>query len=314
MDAVSNRARKSAVRVEIQALRAVAVLLVVAGHTWPDAVPGGFVGVDVFFAISGFLITSHLLREIDRTGTLCLAAFWARRARRILPAALAILLCCALATVVLVPENLWHQYFTEVRFSTGYAENWHLADVAVDYFAADDAPSPVRHFWSLSAEEQFYLVWPVLILAALVASRGQSPANRRRTIAVTLALLAMVSLAYSLHETQANPARAYFVTPTRAWEFAAGGLLALLPQSARLHPRLRPALSWAGIALIAAAAASQPAVLIAIGGDDLRAIALGLLGVNLALAAAAVAVAFRAVSHVREIPDESGTATAVTGV
>ncbi len=255
MQAVNQRARTAGIRPEIQALRAVAVLIVVVCHTWPDALPGGYVGVDVFFVISGFLITSHLLREIDRTGTVCVAAFWARRARRILPAAFAILLCCAVATVALVPENLWQQYLTEVRFSTGYVENWHLADVAVDYFAADVAPSPVRHFWSLSAEEQFYLVWPLLILAALVVSRREPAARRRRVIAVALSLLAVLSLAYSFHETWANPARAYFVTPARAWEFAAGGLLALVPQSPRLHPALRPALSWAGILLIAGAAA-----------------------------------------------------------
>ena len=160
-------------RPEIQGLRAVAVALVVVHHLWPGALPGGFVGVDVFFAISGYLITAHLLREIDRHGRVRLGAFWVRRARRILPAALLVLGCSLAATLALVPSTYWPQYVAEIRASTLYGQNWHLAAAAVDYFAAEDGPSPVRHFWSLSAEEQFYLVWPVLLLVAALASRGR---------------------------------------------------------------------------------------------------------------------------------------------
>ena len=116
-------AATSKVRPEIQALRAAAVSLVVAYHLWPSAVPGGFVGVDVFFAISGFLITSLLLREIDRSGTISLASFWARRARRILPAALLMLLICGVATLAVVPETSWPQFLSEVRASTVYVQN-----------------------------------------------------------------------------------------------------------------------------------------------------------------------------------------------
>ena len=133
----------SPLRLEIQALRAVAVALVVVSHLWPDAVPGGFIGVDVFFVISGFLITALLLREIERTGSLSLTRFWARRARRILPAALVTLLACAVATAVFVPINLWPQFFAEIRASTLYVQNWHLASTAVDYFAvAETAARP----------------------------------------------------------------------------------------------------------------------------------------------------------------------------
>src|SRR4051795_8642542 len=105
-------------RPEIQALRAAAVSLVVVYHFWPRALPGGFVGVDVFFAISGFLITSLLMREIDRTGGVSLSAFWARRARRILPAALVTVLFCAVATIIFVPLTHWQQFFNEMRAST----------------------------------------------------------------------------------------------------------------------------------------------------------------------------------------------------
>src|SRR5688572_9121767 len=134
-------------RPEIQALRAVAVVLVVIYHLRPAAAPGGYVGVDVFFAISGFLITAHLLREVDRTGRLSVVAFWARRARRILPAALTVLLACAVGTVVLVPQNHWGQFLAEVGASTAYVQNWHLAAEAVDYLGASNATSPVQHFW-----------------------------------------------------------------------------------------------------------------------------------------------------------------------
>src|SRR3954451_1728218 len=227
------------VRPEIQGLRAVAVAVVVVCHFWPAALPGGFVGVDVFFAISGFLITSHLLREVARTGRVSLAAFWARRARRILPAALLVLALCALATLAFVPEVHRQQFFAEIRASTFYVQNWELAHSAVDYFAAGDGPSPVQHFWSLSAEEQFYLVWPVLIL-------GAAALGGRRRIFTALAAVTVAGLAYSIHKAAADPAAAYFVTPTRAWEFAAGGLLAFAPAS-----RARPLVCVAGLASIA---------------------------------------------------------------
>ena len=232
-------------RPEIQALRAVAVGLVVAFHLWPEAVPGGFLGVDVFFAISGFLITMLLLREARDTRRVSLTGFWARRIRRILPAAFVVLAAVAVATLTLVPENNWSQYLREVRASTLYVQNWQLAHDAVDYFAAANQPSPVQHFWSLSVEEQFYLVWPVMIaLAALVAR------NRLRAAAIGMGVLTVASFVYSVVHTAADQADAYFVTPTRAWEFGLGGLLAGLPVLDATHVRLRAAVSWLGLAAI----------------------------------------------------------------
>jgi peptidoglycan/LPS O-acetylase OafA/YrhL len=239
---------RSAVRPEIQALRAVAVLTVVIYHVWPEAMPGGFVGVDVFFAISGFLITAHLVREVDRTGTLSLWQFWARRMRRLLPAALLTLFVCAVATIALVPQLYWQQFLTEIGTSTAYVQNWQLASDAVDYLGADNRPSPVQHFWSLSAEEQFYVLWPLLIIVAAWTAR------RRLAIAGVLLTVTGLSLWYSISETASNPAAAYFVTPTRAWEFGAGGLLALLGARAALPDRARAVLSWAGLAAVAYAA------------------------------------------------------------
>src|SRR5262249_35721944 len=215
--------RRSEVRPEIQALRAVAVSIVVAWHFWPHSLSGGFVGVDVFFAISGFLITSHLLREADRTGAVGLARFWARRARRILPAALLVLFAVAIATIIFVPQIYWTQNFDGIRASTAYVENWFLAHQAVDYLHSNDVATPVTHFWSLSAEEQFYLIWPVLILFSALAARLRT---RRRVIAIVLGAVTLASFVYSIYDTNADPAQAYFITPTRAWEFGLGGLLA----------------------------------------------------------------------------------------
>src|SRR5262249_25489368 len=138
--------------------------------------------------------------------------------------------------------------FGEIRASTFYVENWQLAHTAVDYFAADQGPSPVQHFWSLSAEEQFYLVWPVLILGA--ALLGARRAARRRIFA-GLAVVTVASLAYSVYKTGADPAAAYFVTPTRAWEFGLGGLLAFAAAA-----RPRPLVAVAGLLAIAVAAAT----------------------------------------------------------
>jgi len=244
----AHKQKRSEVRAEIQALRAVAVLTVVVYHVWPEAMPGGFVGVDVFFAISGFLITAHLLREVAATGTLSLWRFWARRARRLLPAALLTLLVCAVATILLVPQVYWQQFLTEIGASTAYVQNWQLAADAVDYLAAENSASPVQHFWSLSAEEQFYVVWPLLMLLGAWAAR------RRLAIAGVLVTVTGLSLAYSISETASNPAAAYFVTPTRAWEFGAGGLLALLGTRVWLPDAARAALSWAGLAAIGYAA------------------------------------------------------------
>jgi peptidoglycan/LPS O-acetylase OafA/YrhL len=240
-------------REEIQALRAIAVLLVVLFHLWPEAVPGGFVGVDVFFAISGFLITGLLLRDVERRGTISLAAFWARRARRLLPAPLLVILVCAAATVAFVPLTAWARFFSDFRASTAYVQNWHLASTAVDYFAANDAPSPVRHFWSLSAEEQFYVAWPLLMLVGVLIARRTGGVSRG-AITLVLGVATLLSLACSIVLTASDPSVAYYATPTRAWEFGAGGLLALVAREEVARPVVGGVLSWLGLGAILLAA------------------------------------------------------------
>lgn len=174
MTALSRRVEQRAERQflpEIQVLRAVAVTLVVLYHYWPDTLTGGYVGVDAFFVISGYLITSHLLREVDRTGTIRLWAFYARRARRLLPAAVLVLLFVALGTILLLPVNLWTATAHELTASAFYVQNLWLASKAVTYAGSNDLASPLQHYWPLSAEEQFYVVWPSLIILSCLMAR-----------------------------------------------------------------------------------------------------------------------------------------------
>ena len=246
-------------RPEIQALRAVAILSVLLYHLWPNRLTGGYLGVDVFFVISGFLITSHLLRDSTR-GFLSLPKFWARRIRRLLPASLTVLLVTGIAVLALVPQRLWEQYLGEIVASTVYAQNWFLAASSVDYLGSENEPSPVQHFWSLSTEEQFYVVWPLLIALALVLWRvTRKPAADatipRRLLFGILLVVTVSSFAYAIYATATDPAPAFFATTTRAWEFGAGSLLAFAATSwlhGRLSDHVRGLMAWAGWITIAA--------------------------------------------------------------
>ncbi|WP_299926477.1 acyltransferase family protein [uncultured Nocardioides sp.] len=232
--------RRSGVRTDIQLLRAFAVLAVVVNHLAPNRLTGGYLGVDVFFVISGFLITSHLVSELEREGRVRLGRFWARRARRLLPASLLVLAACAAATVVWLPQTRWTQVMDEILASALYFQNWELAASAQDYFTSAQTASPVTHFWSLSVEEQFYLVWPLLVFGiwwlvsrrTRTASLGASRHVRRRTLAIVLAALGVASLCFAAWSVGAHPDAAYFMTPGRVWEFAAGGTLAALAATA----------------------------------------------------------------------------------
>ena len=254
---------RSDVRTDIQGLRALAVSLVLVYHLFPGRLTGGFTGVDVFFVISGFLITSHLLAHPPRTGR-DLVTFWSRRVRRLLPASLLVLASTLVVSRLVAPETQWQNTARQAGAACLYVVNWVLASDSVDYLAADNAPSPVQHFWSLSVEEQFYFVWPILILAlvAFAYRRRWSPARSARLVLAGLAALGAASLAYSVHATATNPPSAYFVTPTRMWELALGGVLALwlsrralgrdrASEAVGLPAPARGLLAWAGLALIA---------------------------------------------------------------
>lgn len=233
--------RRDRFRPDIEGLRAVAVVLVLLYHLWPTRLTGGFAGVDVFFVISGFLITTHLVTRLPSSGR-DLGEFWARRIRRLLPAALLVLLVTLVASRLLGPETQWDNTAREVLAATFYVENWQLARTAVDYLAAEGAPSPVQHFWSLSVEEQFYLFWPVLVLITAWGARRLGLRPLRIVFAV-LGVVVVASLLYSVQATATAPARAYFVTPTRIWELGVGALLAVgcaLLDHRRRQPLGRP--------------------------------------------------------------------------
>jgi peptidoglycan/LPS O-acetylase OafA/YrhL len=246
----------AAFRGDVEGLRALAVVLVLVFHAAPGVLPGGFVGVDVFFVISGFLITGLLVAELEETGRISLLGFYARRAKRVLPAAAVVLGASLLLTVWFLPEIRWSDTARDVTASGLYAVNWVLADRAADYLTADQAPSIVQHYWSLAVEEQFYLLWPLLLvgIGAWVARRGRA-GRRRAWLLLGVTAVAIPSLAWSIHLTRTEPDAAFFVTTTRLWELALGGGLAILDDRvARLSRRLAGGLAWAGLAAILTAA------------------------------------------------------------
>ncbi|MER5554600.1 acyltransferase family protein [Streptomyces sp. NPDC002793] len=237
-------------RLDIQGLRAVAVGLVVLSHAGVSQVSGGYIGVDVFFVISGFLITSLLLRELAATGRVSLRSFYARRALRLLPASSLVVVVTLVGAWLFLSKARLAEYAGDGLSSVLYAVNFRLAAAGTDYLAQNSPPSPFQHFWSLSVEEQFYLVWPLVLLLSWRAARG-----RLRMVAVPLALLCAGSFAASVLMTNSSVSWAYFGSLTRIWELGAGALLALTTgRLERLPAALAAPLSWIGLACVTLAA------------------------------------------------------------
>lgn len=223
--------------------------MVVLDHLfrWPS---GGFVGVDVFFVISGYLITAHILRELDRTGRLSLSGFYRRRIRRILPAALLVIATTVVVAAFLLPRWRAVSIAIDGLWAALFGANIRAMVVGTDYFQLGQLPSPLQHYWSLSVEEQFYFVWPLLTMAvfALVLARWGRRAAQPAIVVVFAALVAG-SFAWAWFETTTAPTAAYFSTLSRAWELGAGALLAAVSmRSWRLGDRARRVLGWLGLA------------------------------------------------------------------
>ncbi|UJH70082.1 acyltransferase [Ornithinimicrobium sp. INDO-MA30-4] len=248
-------------RRDIEGLRALAVVFVLIHHASASLLPGGFIGVDMFFVVSGFVITTQLVSEVERTGTVNLPGFYARRAKRLLPAAAMVLVFTAIVSWLFASRIQWSLIGTDIAASALYVVNWVFAARSVDYLAEDVEPSPVQHFWSLAVEEQFYVIWPLLIIGLALVSRwlvrrseaaGEFRLPLRGTLAIgLLALVVVPSLTWGIYYTMASPERAYFVTTTRLWELGIGALVAVLaPTWDRLSQRVGAIVAWLGLLLL----------------------------------------------------------------
>ena len=239
-------------RPDIEGLRAVAVIAVILFHARIARFSGGFIGVDVFFVLSGFLITRLLLREVAATGTISLPRFWARRARRLLPASCIVVVVTVLASQVLLSPIAQRPLATDAVAAGGFVVNFVFAARLGDYFASQlgRTPSPLLHFWSLAVEEQFYLFWPLTLLAL-----HHRPRHYRRLVTVTMIAVAIVSFVTCLWMTRTHPTGAFYLLPARMWELAVGGLIAVAGPAWRLvSAEARGIAAWVGVAGVVTAA------------------------------------------------------------
>ncbi len=252
--------RRRTLRPDIQGLRALAVLLVIANHLWGWP-RGGFIGVDVFFVISGFLITGLLIREREVSGRINFREFYARRMRRIFPMATLVLIVTVVGAQFLLFPSVAESTLVDALWAFIFLENWHLIAVGTDYFHAADGMSAVQQYWSLSVEEQFYLVWPAVLALVWWASRRRGLAGRwrfdslRALPTVVLAVITAASFGWAMYRTGQDPTAAYFATTTRVWELGIGAILAFVAvRLTTLPDRLRWWGARIGIGIILAAA------------------------------------------------------------
>lgn len=237
-------------RSDIQGLRAVAVLIVILDHLtgWPG---GGFVGVDMFFVISGFLITSLLVREHERTNSISWVGFYRRRIKRIIPAAVLVIVATLLAARFVFNSARFEPLRADALWALLFSANWRFGLEDIDYFSADRAISPLQHYWSLGIEEQFYFVWPLLMIGifALLLRSDRSHAQARIVVGTVLALVVAASFIWAVMQTGEDARFAYFSTFTRVWELGVGALLAVAaPLMTRIPDAVRPLTSWLGLA------------------------------------------------------------------
>lgn len=250
LDAAQRSARRF-FRPDIQGLRAVAVVLVVLAHARVPGLEGGYIGVDVFFVISGFVITGLLMRQPARGVRRNLGHFYARRIRRIVPAATVVLVWTVVAAYVELGPNFDPKLLGDVRWAAFFSANFRLIHTSSNYFIPGVAPSLVTHYWSLAVEEQFYLFFPLVVFSLAWLA---PPRQRASALGALLVAGIVASAWWSFHLTPISPISAYYSPFTRFWEIGLGGLVAVLPAVwARRTPRANAAVAWIAVAVLALA-------------------------------------------------------------
>jgi peptidoglycan/LPS O-acetylase OafA/YrhL len=239
-------------RPDIQGLRAIAVVSVALYHAGVPVLRGGYVGVDVFFVISGFLITRQLFDETVARGQVRLIGFYSKRFRRLLPPVVVVVGFTVVVAHFVLPHDQLKSLIKDVYFTSFYGINYHFASEGVQYQNAAAPPSALQHFWSLAVEEQFYVGWPILITVCALIGRRRF--RRPLTVAVIVGLSA-ATLYYSIKISATNASVGYFSLQTRAWELGFGAIVALTAdQWARLPALLARLMGWAGFTAILATA------------------------------------------------------------
>lgn len=257
----STERRPAERRPALDGIRAVAVGLVIAFHCGVGPMAGGFIGVDVFFVLSGYLVTAVLMRAHEESGRIQLGRFYSRRVRRLLPAAVVTLVATVAVFSSLVSAVELESIQRAARAALLYVANWFFIAESTDYFAADVNRNPVLHMWSLAVEEQFYLLWPLLLsgVMAVGGRLGRRGPSSRRFAATVTALGAVVSVGAAQALAGSAPSRAYFGTDTRAYQLLVGALLALVPGvvgRARRRPGAASLLAWVGLGAVGVLATS----------------------------------------------------------
>jgi peptidoglycan/LPS O-acetylase OafA/YrhL len=232
-------------------MRSLAIIPVVAFHAGATMIPGGFIGVDVFYVISGFLITTILLREAEKTGRIALGLFWAKRIRRLVPALVVTVVFTLVVGALLGSVLGWDSLALQGAASVSYVANILFWRESTNYFDTGSGLSPFLHMWPLGVEEQFYVLWPLILIAGIwIAARRFT---LRSVLAVAFSLVFVCSLGLSVFLTPVSPNAAFYLLPTRAWEFAGAGLLALLPAAAAIRSRaVATAAGVAGVVILVA--------------------------------------------------------------
>lgn len=234
-------------RTEIEGLRTIATLLIAIYHICLGRVSEG---VDVFFVLSGFLITMSLISKIERTGKIHFGNYLLGLAKRLFPLALTVIIFITGLSIVLLPQVQWDQITSHMLASTLFFENWRLSLDAVDYLAQADVASPFQHFWSMSVQGQFYIIWPFLIFLTYILAQKILKTPVRKTLLAVLLIVFVLSLSYSIYITNLNQPWAYFDLLARVWEFSLGGIFAILLPYLSLNKWISTFIGWVGLLIV----------------------------------------------------------------